>query len=66
MKKSKKVGRPPAGEDGGRVRNYPQISVRVPPDVNERLKRLLKRSKLSRLKFFEKALDLYEKSLSRR
>ena len=30
-------GRPPAGLDGARVADYPQISVRVPPAVRKTL-----------------------------
>jgi hypothetical protein len=26
-------GRPPAGADGEKVKDYPQLSVRLPPDV---------------------------------
>jgi hypothetical protein len=30
-------GRPPAGEGGAKVKDYPQLSVRLPRDVREKL-----------------------------
>lgn len=32
----RKVGRPPAGVNGMRTRDYPQVSLRVPPKVLQR------------------------------
>jgi len=31
------VGRPPAGESGERVTDYPQVSVRLPADARDKL-----------------------------
>jgi predicted DNA-binding protein len=36
-KRSKRIGRPPAGERGERVKDYPQVSVRLPRVVRDRL-----------------------------
>jgi hypothetical protein len=30
-------GRPPAGEGGAKVKDYPQLSVRLPRDIREKL-----------------------------
>ena len=30
IKDRRRVGRPPAGEDGEKVKDYPQLSIRVP------------------------------------
>jgi predicted DNA-binding protein len=34
---NRRAGRPPAGINGDRVADYPQLSVRVPPHVREML-----------------------------
>jgi len=34
-KHGKRVGRPPAGAEGERVKDYPQLSLRVPPKVKK-------------------------------
>jgi hypothetical protein len=33
----KRVGRPPAGEAGARVKDYPQVSVRLPAVARDKL-----------------------------
>jgi len=33
----RRPGRPPAGEQGERVKDYPQVSVRLPRDVRDKL-----------------------------
>ena len=37
---SQPVGRPPAGRGGERVKDYPQVSVRLPADVKQKLRAL--------------------------
>src|SRR5262245_51996914 len=37
-----RVGRPPAGEAGQRVTDYPQVSVRLPADARDKLLALSK------------------------
>lgn len=32
----RKVGRPPSGANGTRIRDYPQLSLRVPPRLLQR------------------------------
>jgi hypothetical protein len=34
---SKRVGRPPAGDAGARVKDYPQLSVRLPAEARNKL-----------------------------
>ena len=60
---AKKAGRPPGGVDGQRVRDYPQVSIRVPPKLYTQLAALTRTTGLSRLEIFIRALDCYESSL---
>ena len=40
-RKAKRVGRPPAGaKDGEKVKDYPQLSIRLPGDVRAKLQAL--------------------------
>jgi hypothetical protein len=59
----RKAGRPPGGVDGLRVRDYPQVSIRVPPKLYQQLAALTRSTGLSRLEIFIRALDCYEGSL---
>jgi hypothetical protein len=36
-KHGRKVGRPPAGDDGARVKDYPQVCFRLPNEWREKL-----------------------------
>ncbi len=68
MKKKKqerrrKAGRPPGGVNGQRVRDYPQVSIRVPPKVYQQLAALTRTTGLSRLEIFVRALECYENVL---
>ena len=65
MKKAdvRKAGRPPGGVNGLRVRDYPQVSIRVPPKVYSQLAALSKSTGLSRLEIFVRAMDCYEHTL---
>ena len=62
MKKhvARKAGRPPGGVDGQRVRDYPQVSIRVPPKVYAQMVSLSQSTGLSRLDVFIRAIDCYE------
>ena len=60
---NRKVGRPPGGVDGQRVRDYPQVSIRVPPKLHDQLAMLSKTTGLSRLEIFVRAIDCYEGQL---
>ena len=59
----RKAGRPPGGINGQRVRDYPQVSIRVPPKLYAQLATLTRTTGLSRLEIFIRALDCYESSL---
>jgi hypothetical protein len=59
----RKAGRPPGGVDGQRVRDYPQVSIRVPPKLYAQLATLTRTTGLSRLEIFIRALECYENSL---
>ena len=59
----RKAGRPPGGIDGQRVRDYPQVSIRVPPKLHSQLATLTRTTGLSRLEIFIRAIECYENSL---
>ena len=59
----RKAGRPPGGIDGQRVRDYPQVSIRVPPKLHAQLATLSRTTGLSRLEIFIRAIDCYEGTL---
>ena len=60
---ARKAGRPPGGVDGQRVRDYPQVSIRVPPKLHSQLAALTRTTGLSRLEIFIRAIDCYEGTL---
>jgi hypothetical protein len=60
---ARKAGRPPGGVNGQRVRDYPQVSIRVPPKLYAQLAALTRTTGLSRLEIFIRAIDCYENSL---
>ena len=60
---ARKAGRPPGGVGGQRVRDYPQVSIRVPPKLYQQLAALGESTGLSRLEIFTRALDCYEGQL---
>jgi hypothetical protein len=49
--------------NGQRVRDYPQVSVRVPPKLYAQLAALTKSTGLSRLEIFVRAIECYENTL---
>ena len=56
----RKAGRPPGGVNGQRVRDYPQVSIRVPPKLYAQLASLSRSTGLSRLEIFIRAIDCFE------
>jgi len=60
---SRKAGRPPGGINGQRVRDYPQVSIRVPPKLYAQLASLTRETGMSRLEIFIEAIDCFESSL---
>jgi hypothetical protein len=59
----RKAGRPPGGVNGQRVRDYPQVSIRVPPKLYAQLAHLGRSTGLSRLEIFIRAIDCFEGQL---
>jgi hypothetical protein len=59
----RKAGRPPGGVNGQRVRDYPQVSIRVPPKLHAQLATLTRLTGMSRLQIFIEAIDCFESSL---
>ena len=59
----RKAGRPPGGVNGQRVRDYPQVSIRVPPKMYAQLATLARQTGMSRLEIFVEAIDCFESSL---
>jgi hypothetical protein len=57
---NRKAGRPPGGVDGQRVRDYPQVSIRVPPKLYAQLASLSRSTGMSRLEIFMSAIDCFE------
>jgi hypothetical protein len=55
----RKAGRPPGGINGQRVRDYPQVSIRVPPKLYSQLAVLSRQTGMSRLEIFRSAIDCF-------
>ena len=60
----RKSGRPPAGVGGAKVGEYPQISLRVPPEVRRTLSALSELQGRPHWRIMMDALDAYVQSLS--
>ena len=61
--RSRKIGRPAAGLDGEKVAEYPQISLRVPPEVRRRLNAVSAVRRQPQWRIMMEALDVYVQSL---
>jgi hypothetical protein len=48
---------------GQRVRDYPQVSIRVPPKLHAQLATLTRETGLSRLEIFMRAINCLENSM---
>ena len=58
--KSRRIGRPPAGARAGeRVKDYPQLSVRVPGDVKAKLQAISLVSSRPQWRIITEAIDCY-------
>jgi predicted DNA-binding protein len=60
-----KVGRPPAGDRGERVKDYPQVSFRLPKDVRNKLVALSKVRKQPQWRLIVDSVERYMRELSR-
>jgi hypothetical protein len=61
----KKAGRPPGGINGQRVRDYPQVSIRVPPKFRAQHAALTRETGLSRLEIFMQAVECFNETRRR-
>jgi hypothetical protein len=60
-----KVGRPPAGDGGARVKDYPQVSFRLPKDARDKLVALGKVRKQPQWRVIVDSVECYLRHLSR-
>jgi predicted transcriptional regulator len=65
QRNNRKAGRPPAGINGDRVADYPQLSVRVPPEVRETLIAVAALRRQPHWRIMMEALTHYVRSLPR-
>lgn len=62
--RSRRVGRPPAGaKEGERVKDYPQLSVRVPTEIKARLTALSAVTGLAQWRVLVEAIDCFVEDL---
>jgi predicted DNA-binding protein len=60
MNERRKIGRPPAGaREGEKVKDYPQLSIRLPGDVKARLEALSKVAARPQWRIITDAIDSY-------
>jgi predicted NAD/FAD-binding protein len=60
-----KVGRPPAGERGERVKDYPQVSFRMPKSARAKLVALSKVKKQPQWRVIVDSMESYVRDLPR-
>jgi hypothetical protein len=60
-----KVGRPPAGDGGERVKDYPQVSVRLPSAVRDKLVALSEMRQQPQWRLIVESLECYLRDLPR-
>lgn len=61
-----KVGRPPAGDRGERVKDYPQVSFRLPKAVRDKLIALSQVRKQPQWRLIVESVECYLRDLPRR
>jgi hypothetical protein len=59
----KRVGRPPAGDSGMRVTDYPQVSVRLPVRARDKLLALAKLRRQPQWRLIVDSVDCYIRDL---
>jgi len=62
-KDRRRVGRPPAGEDGEKVKDYPQLSIRVPLEFKARLNALSAVTGLAQWRVIVQAINCFNDDL---
>ncbi len=60
-----RVGRPPAGDDGARVKDYPQVSVRLPAAARDKLAALSKVRQQPQWRLVVESVECYLRDLPR-
>jgi len=66
LKHRRPVGRPPAGaKDGERVKDYPQLSIRVPLEFKARLNALSAVTGLSQWRVIIEAINCFNEDLQK-
>jgi predicted DNA-binding protein len=61
-KQARRIGRPPAGaRDGEKVKDYPQLSIRLPADVKAKLQALSLIAARPQWRIITDAIDCYLK-----
>ena len=60
-----KIGRPPAGDRGERVKDYPQVSFRLPKEVRDKLVALSKVRKQPQWRLIVESVECYLHDLPR-
>jgi hypothetical protein len=63
VKDRRRVGRPPAGEDGEKVKDYPQLSIRVPLEFKARLNALSAVTGLAQWRVIVQAIQCFNDDL---
>jgi hypothetical protein len=61
-----KVGRPPAGDRGERVKDYPQVSFRLPSPTRDMLMALSKVRRQPQWRLVVESVECYVRDLSRK
>jgi hypothetical protein len=65
QKTANKVGRPPAGDGGARVKDYPQVSFRLPKESRDKLVALSKVRKQPQWRLIVDSVECYLRNLPR-
>ena len=63
--RARKVGRPPAGDRGERVKDYPQVSVRLPKAARDKLVALSTLRKQPQWRLIVESVECYLRDLPR-
>ncbi len=60
-----RVGRPPAGDGGARVKDYPQVSFRLPAEARDKLAALSKVRQQPQWRLVVESVECYLRDLPR-
>ena len=65
-RRTARVGRPPAGDGGARVKDYPQVSFRLPAEARDKLVALSKVRRQPQGRLVVESVECYLRDLPRR